>query len=327
MFNDITVILPVYNGGALLAKSVASVLSQKEANFQLLISDDGSTDGSVAYLSPVAEQHSNVQLFVQEKNLGLFGNLNFLIGHSTSKLIHLWSQDDMMAEYCLCETIAFHNRFPAVGMSYSDRFYIDEDDAIIADDKIDSTPSVISTALYSKISIKWGCIAGNIANVTLNKECLDKVGLFNEQLKVSGDFDMFTRIAEHYDIGFIAKKLIYLRRHNQQLSRNVASSYFFIKEDSKITRKLVTMLADEDKQVGKFFFNWRTKVFYLNEVISLALKGHHADARKIFGLLKNEGGLIILSFRWFLVRVLRVLKADMQFYKFFERKLEGKATK
>ena len=82
---EITIILPVYNGGHYLVESVNSVLTQSFTNFELLIIDDCSTDGSWKYLSGLTD--SRVKLIKNETNQGLFYNLNFLIKKSSSDLI------------------------------------------------------------------------------------------------------------------------------------------------------------------------------------------------------------------------------------------------
>src|SRR5438046_2777243 len=102
----ISVILPVYNGIKFVEDSVISVLQQNFRNFELLIVDDCSTDGSWEYLKTLND--SRVTIFKNPKNCGLFYNLNFLIGKSRGNLIKLWSQDDIMYSHCLASILSFH---------------------------------------------------------------------------------------------------------------------------------------------------------------------------------------------------------------------------
>ena len=214
----ISVVLPVYNGGGYLKQSLESVLNQNFSEFELLIIDDCSTDGSLAYLQSI--QDPRVSLFKNEDNRGLFFNLNFLISQSQSPLIKLWAQDDIMYPQCLNSFVAFHKQYPGIGFSYSGRDMIDEAGVIKENNVVDNTPTIISTALHAKIAYYTGSIAGNIANVCINKKALDKVGLFNEGMKISADFDMWVRLAKEHKTGFIREKLIQLRDHDKQLSRN-----------------------------------------------------------------------------------------------------------
>ena len=111
---------------------------------------------------------------------------------------------------CIKEIVDFHLKNTQIGFSYTDRDYIGEDNnKQIEEGVIDATPSIISTEkLHSRIAFLTGSIAANICIVTLNKQALDKVGLFNEKMKMSGDFDMWVRISEHYPVGYINKKLV-----------------------------------------------------------------------------------------------------------------------
>src|SRR3954463_4406527 len=115
----ISVVLPVYNGKDFLEKNIASVLAQQAVDFELLVCDDGSNDGSKEVLRSIeAEGHPNLTIYYAEKNRGLFGNLNFLISKSRYSLVRLWSQDDIMKPDCLSEVVAFHNQHPEISMSY-----------------------------------------------------------------------------------------------------------------------------------------------------------------------------------------------------------------
>jgi glycosyltransferase involved in cell wall biosynthesis len=138
---SISIILPVYNGQTFITDSVNSVLQQKYTDFEFLIIDDCSTDGSWEYLNSLND--NRISLFRNEKNKGLFYNLNYLIKKSTSPIIKIWSQDDIMYENCIEEVITFHKKYPSIGFSYSNRDYIDSKGALIEINKIDNTPEIV----------------------------------------------------------------------------------------------------------------------------------------------------------------------------------------
>jgi len=156
---EISIILPVYNGMRYLKDSVNSVISQSMANWELLILDDCSTDGSWEFLQSL--QDNRVKLFQNETNKGLFYNLNFLIGQSSSSLIKIWAQDDIMYSHCLSEFVHFHKIHPEIGFSYSDRHYIDHAGELYINSKKDNTPEIVYQSLHTKIAFITGSIAGN----------------------------------------------------------------------------------------------------------------------------------------------------------------------
>lgn len=146
----ISIILPVYNGLQYLDASVTSVLSQSYVNFELLIIDDLSDDGSLEYLKTLKDER--IQIFRNSKNRGLFFNLNFLIEKSNGPLIKLWSQDDIMYRDCIKSIIAFHENHPQIGFSYSGRDIIDETGEIIPINIIDTTPEIVPVSLHTRIA-------------------------------------------------------------------------------------------------------------------------------------------------------------------------------
>lgn len=269
--SQISVILPVYNGMNHLEKSVTSVLQQELTNFEFLILDDCSTDESWAYLISIKDER--IKLYRNEKNRGLFFNLNFLIARSNSPLIKLWSQDDVMYPNCLQSFVAFHQKHQAIGFSYSGRDIIDENGLVKKFDFVDNTPAIVSSDLHARIAFFTGSIAGNIANVCINRKALDEVGLFNEGMKISADFDMWVRLAKDHDTGFIADKLIQLRDHAGQLSRKENFYINHVKEDLTVYRNLLSYVNPETRKEGQVLLRKYKLVFYYTLMVKAIMRG------------------------------------------------------
>jgi glycosyltransferase involved in cell wall biosynthesis len=281
----ISVVLPVYNGGAYLQLSVSSVLKQELDNFELLIVDDQSKDGSYEWLEQLKDER--IKLYRNPQNKGLFYNLNFLIAQSSSSLIKLWAQDDIMYPDCLTSFVDFHQQHPAIGFSYSGRDMIDENGTIKENKIIDNTPEIISTEQHARIAYYTGSIAGNIANVCINKKALDRVGLFNEDMKISADFDMWVRLAKHYDTGFIREALIQLRDHNGQLSRNEKYYINHVKEDLQVYRNLDSYVSEETKIAGRKIIMEEKLIFYYTLMVKNFLKGRVPTGIKFFKTISS----------------------------------------
>lgn len=293
--HPIVVILPVYNGIKYLELAVQSVLQQQFSLFEFLIIDDCSTDGSWEYLQSVKD--SRVTLYRNTNNKGLFYNLNFLIEKSTSSLIKLWSQDDIMHLDCIQEVVLFHELHPFIGFSYTDREYIDASGIKIPNNRIDNTPSIISKDLHTRIACITGSIAGNIANVTIAKAALDKVGLFNEEMKISGDFDMWVRIAREFTIGFIKKPLIQLRNHKGQLSNRENLLIYHVMEDISVYRYLFSYLDKAQKAEGMKLLRNQKLLFYYTLMLKAFFRGRFITGSKFFNSLFKFDNFFILT--WF----------------------------
>jgi glycosyltransferase involved in cell wall biosynthesis len=300
----ITIILPVYNGGNYLIASVNSVLEQSLTNFELLIIDDCSTDGSWEYLNNIIDPR--IKLFKNETNKGLFYNLNYLITQSNTELIKLWAQDDIMLSDCLQTFFAFFEIHPEVGFAYSQRIMIDENGFDKENNKVDNTPEIISKELHSTIAYYTGSIAGNIANVCIHKKSLEKVGLFNESMKISADFDMWVRIAEFFPVGHINQKLIKLRDHSGQLSRNEKYYLNHVKEDLIVYRKLNFYSDSKTKKYGKVMMRNHKLLFYFTLMIKAFLKCQFLLSIKYFKSLFRFDNVFILFINFLKIKLFKI---------------------
>jgi len=295
--NSIAILLPVYNGGNYLKESVQSVLAQAYTQFELIIVDDCSSDGSREWLRTLKDER--IKYFENPVNQGLFKNLNQMVSKTNATLIKLWAQDDIMYPNCIAETVAFHNRNPSIGFSYTGRDIIDENGTIKSNDKIDSTPEIISTELHARIAYYTGSIAGNIANTCISKAALDKVGPFNESMKISADFDMWVRLAEFYDTGFINKKLIQLRDHSGQLSRNEKYYINHVREDLQVYKYLDGYVSNSIRVEGKKIMRVQKLNFYYTLMLKSFISGNFKTGFTYLKLLSGYDNISALSINFF----------------------------
>lgn len=89
----ITIGLPVYNDVDFIEESLISILNQTISEFKLIISDDGSTDGSEAICLKYAEKDNRIKYIRQPKNIGISKNMEFLLKQATTKYF-MWAGDD-----------------------------------------------------------------------------------------------------------------------------------------------------------------------------------------------------------------------------------------
>src|SRR5687767_13025988 len=83
----VSVVLPVHNALPFLDKSIESVLNQTLEDFELIILNDGSTDGTGAALLDWQRKDSRIRLFHSERKLGLAGSSNYVVEQARSSLI------------------------------------------------------------------------------------------------------------------------------------------------------------------------------------------------------------------------------------------------
>src|SRR6266568_1753449 len=89
--------LPVYNGDAFLAESLEALLGQTFENFELIISDNASTDGTADICRSYAKQDSRINYIRQPRNIGCARNYNFLVEQARGELFKAAAHDDLYA--------------------------------------------------------------------------------------------------------------------------------------------------------------------------------------------------------------------------------------
>ena len=92
--NKLTVVMPVYNNMPYLKQAIKSVIKQNFKNWEMIISDDQSTDGSIEFLKKI--KHKKIKIFFQKKNLGIYGNLKFLNSKAKTSIIKILCADDYL---------------------------------------------------------------------------------------------------------------------------------------------------------------------------------------------------------------------------------------
>ena len=110
----VTVLMPVYNGETYLGKAMDSILGQTFQEFEFLIINDGSTDGSVEVIK--SYEDPRIVLVENGENLGLIATLNKCIDLAQGKYIARMDQDDISLPERLGKQVAFMDAHPKVGV-------------------------------------------------------------------------------------------------------------------------------------------------------------------------------------------------------------------
>ena len=89
--------LPVYNGEGLLPEAIEALLGQSYKDFELIISDNASTDGTAEICRDYEAQDSRVRYVRQPSNVGVIANHNGLVAHARGEFFKWASHDDLYA--------------------------------------------------------------------------------------------------------------------------------------------------------------------------------------------------------------------------------------
>jgi glycosyltransferase involved in cell wall biosynthesis len=214
----VTVLLTCYNHLAYLPACVEAVRAQTFSDYEVVVLDDGSSDGSREWLT------ANVvwpgwRLVFNERNLGTYGTLNAGLALATGEFVAVLNDDDLWAPTKLERQVAFMDAHPEVGLVHTDGAFIDGSGAVTP-----GSPLGFEFPRTETGDVLLDLVAANkiIASAALvRRKCFDDLGGFNEAYFGSGDWEMWLRIAERWQVGFVAEPLTFYRVHGENASHKL----------------------------------------------------------------------------------------------------------
>lgn len=216
----ITLVMPTYNGGAYLKDAISSLLKQNYQDWVLLISDDGSNDGTRDYLRGLTDPR--IKVFFQDKNLGIFGNLNFLFGHVRTDLVQILCQDDWLTdEKSLAACVDEWRKLPPDVMFLRSNHGCDVSAKDRGAFEVAWMPSIVEPGVSDVYFFLFGCIPGNLSNVSLRTRTVKDEGWFDQRLPYAGDFEFWSRVGSRMRWATSGAKVTTIRTHATQASKTL----------------------------------------------------------------------------------------------------------
>lgn len=235
----ISIILPVFNGEAFLAECVDSVLAQNPEDFELLAGDDGSSDRSRAILASYCD--SRLKVYLNERNVGLFANLNRLTARATAPLVRFLCQDDALEPGCLAHEVASMEANEKIVMTICSVYEIDSQSRVTGGWDTTGGPIVFHSLRCIQRLFYEGCITGTLSTVCVRRRVLEAAGPFNETYAVSGDYEMWVRVCRHGSVSELRARLIRQRQHEGRLSMAPFSGVRCVRENRRVIEQIIPL--------------------------------------------------------------------------------------
>lgn len=211
----VSIVMPTYNRLAYLKEALASVMEQTWTDWELVISDDGSTDGTREYLKSLTDPR--IKVFLQPSHLGQFGQFNFLIEKSSSSLVQILCDDDrLFGERSLERLILAWENLPRETGFLRVNHVLDANSSLSRYEK-HALPSLISEDKSDLFFGLFGCIAGSITNMSFRKHCAIQAGMFRTDMHIAGDFDFWTRMGRLFPLALCQEEIVWVRMHAGQV--------------------------------------------------------------------------------------------------------------
>lgn len=242
----VSVVVPVFNHRAFVKQAIHGIQSQTHSNLEIIVGDDGSTDGSYDVLLDLSRSDSRIRLFRQE-NSGPGATLNHALSLCNGQLIATTASDDVFyKEKIECQINCILERPNVVGaLSHVD--FINENDQLI--DAPEHLRPVFNVPNRPRAELLVDfLVRGNTLNASsglYRKEVFDKIGGFRPSCLQLHDWEFYFRCLELGDLDVIQNRLMAYRVRSDQ--GNLSSATNNIRSENELFLVIPSLLESVAK--------------------------------------------------------------------------------
>lgn len=258
----VSIIVPAYNAEKYLKETIKSVLTQTYTNWELVIVDDGSTDGTVALVKNWAAKDKRILYFYQV-NQRMASARNTGIKNAKGKYIAFLDADNVFLPKKLEAQVAYLEAHPECGLSYGRILHFYDGAPDILYENKNETP--LDDGDQFKDLLHRNAI--NVLSVLVRKEFFDKYGAFQQGWRACDEHYIWVNLAVHgVKFSFLPEVVGLLRLHAREDSRRADHIYdtalHFLQlldiVESSLPPVKKVKYASDFKELRK---EWRSKLF------------------------------------------------------------------
>ena len=228
---NVSVIIHTYNNEKFIVETIESVLNQTYKDYEIIVVDDGLVDGTRDVLMPYMQKIR----YHYKENGGIASAKNAGIGLSQAEFVAFLDHDDLWVPDKLQLQMEHFNENPQIGLVYA-KYTSFRDGKELRTKPENGYSGWIFKELLSKSFIQT-------STVVVKRECLDAVGPYDETFSLGDEYDMFLRIAQKFQCGFVDKGLTRYRVHDTNASNN---DFLFDNENLGVYKKVYNNFTDID---------------------------------------------------------------------------------
>lgn len=206
----VSVIIPSYNCAQFLPQAVESVLNQTFLDYEIIVVDDGSTDGT----SSIAQAFNDNVHYVRQENRGNAAARNTGIAHARGQWLCFLDADGLWEPRKLELQLLDIFKHPDMKISFTraHKFFESGDFEPMPADPTEAE-------LWDKL-VFYQPFGSSHSGLLVHASCFQEVGGFDEELRLSVDWDVFIRLAERFRIRVFPQFLVYHRQHSFNITGN-----------------------------------------------------------------------------------------------------------
>lgn len=266
----ISVIIPTYNSDKYICEALDSVLQQTYTDYEIIVIDDGSTDST----RTIIDNRYNMVRYYYVKNNGVSAARNSGISMAQGELIAFLDADDMWLPEKLEKQASMFNKNDKLGLVFTENYFF-------------NGQGISEFSANKRARLMRGDIVKNIflnsyvvtSTVMVRKSVFDHVGLFEEDLQVAEDDNMWMRIGMKYDIALLDERLAQYRTTVGSLSSD--SNALIIGGDKQI-KLLRSRYSDLYDRLGPLTIRKKYADFYFSEAYRDFMQGNYSASRSRF---------------------------------------------
>jgi len=270
----VTVLMPVYNAGCYLRPAVESILQQSFRDFELVIINDASTDGSAEILRSFSDDR--IRILHNEHNLGLANSLNRGLLAAAGEFIARQDADDLSHHERLARQVHFLKGHPEIALIGTQAVIIDE---------LGRYKRMLLDRPHEHLAIKWDLLFDNSfvhTSVMFRTTIVrDNLAGYDPSYTACEDYELWSRIAEVCRVANLSRHLVSHRIHSS--SKRKGTKQFVKMQD--LTR---VVKRNADAMFGKDFLSESESLLLAGFSSGYQDRTSHAKFVRLFDRLLAE---------------------------------------
>jgi glycosyltransferase involved in cell wall biosynthesis len=207
----VSVIIPTYNRDAMVSEAVASVFEQTFKDFELIVVDDGSTDGTASLLSRFGSSLRPLQ----QEHRGVSAARNRGVAEARGELIAFLDSDDLWLPEKLAVQVSYLRTFPRAALCHTEEIWLRRGRRVNPRRRHAKAAGKDFVRLLRESLISPSA-------VLIRRPVLEEAGGFDESLPACEDYALWLKLARTHEIHLIDRPLVIKRGgHPDQLSRRL----------------------------------------------------------------------------------------------------------
>lgn len=227
----VSIIIPCFNAEDYLYECLSSVANQTYSKIEVLLLDDGSSDRSIDVALKFLNR-INIKIFGPYDHIGPFALRNIGVAECKGEYVAFLDADDVWAQKKLQRQVEILENNEGIGLCHTAVRDIDKLGRDLGASNSDR--SLYSGYCFAKLLTKNG-----IANssVLARRAVFERLGGFDEEFRLRGDWEMWVRIAKEYEVGYSKEEDTMYRLHDSNVSRDLVKvRYYAMKIVDKFER-------------------------------------------------------------------------------------------